>query len=160
MNIAVQKITPFLWLDNQAEEAVKFYVSTFENSETGAITRYDKSAAAASGQPAGSVMTIAFRLHGQDFVALNGGPHFRFSEAISFVVNCESQVEIDHYWNTLSADGPVEAQQCGWLKDRYGLSWQIVPAELPALIARSPRVMQAVLQMKKIDLAGLRKAAA
>jgi predicted 3-demethylubiquinone-9 3-methyltransferase (glyoxalase superfamily) len=155
----MQKITPFLWFDNQAEEAVNFYVSTFINSEIGAVMRYSEAAAAASGQPAGSVMTIAFRLNGQDFVALNGGPHFKFSEAISFVVNCETQNEIDHFWDTLSAGGPVQAQQCGLLKDRYGVSWQIVPAELPELITKSPRVMQALLKMMKIDIAGLRKAA-
>lgn len=160
MNIAKQKITPFLWFDNNAEEAVNFYVSTFRNSEIGAMTRYDEAVAAASGQPAGSVMTVAFRLHGQDFVALNGGPQFKFSEALSFVVNCDSQHEIDHFWDALSAGGPLEAQQCGWLKDRFGVSWQVVPVELPILIARSPRVMQALLKMKKLDLAGLRKAAA
>jgi len=156
----MQKITPFLWFDNKAEEAVNFYVATFRNSAVGAVTRYSAAAAAASGQPAGSVMTMAFRLNGQDFVALNGGPHFKFSEAISFVVNCDSQDEIDHFWSALSKGGPVQAQQCGWLKDRYGVSWQIVPAELPDLIAKSPRVMEALLQMKKIDLPGLRKAAA
>lgn len=156
----MQKITPFLWFDNQAEEAVNFYVSTFKNSSIRTVTRYSKESAAASGQPAGSVMTIAFQLNGQDFVALNGGPHFKFSEAVSFVVNCDSQQEIDHYWNTLSAGGPVQAQQCGWLKDRYGVSWQIVPAVLHELIGKSPRVMQAVLQMKKIDIAVLQKAAA
>lgn len=156
----MQNITPFLWFDNKAEEAVNFYVGTFKNSSVGAITRYNEASAAASGQPAGTVMTIAFRLNGQEFAAINGGPHFRFSEAISFVVNCDTQPEIDHYWNTLSAGGPVEAQQCGWLKDRYGLSWQIVPSIMPELIAKSPRVMQAVLQMKKIDIATLQKAAA
>ncbi|MBY0268577.1 MAG: VOC family protein [Burkholderiales bacterium] len=156
----MQKITPFLWFDKQAEEAVNFYVATFKDSGIGTVTRYNEAAAAASGQPAGSVMTMAFKLNGQDFIALNGGPHFSFSEAVSFVVNCDSQQEIDHYWNTLSAGGPVEARQCGWLKDRYGLSWQIVPAVLPELLGKSPRVMQALLQMKKIDLAALQKAAA
>lgn len=104
-------------------------------------------------------MTVAFRLNGQDFAAINGGPHFKFSEAISFVVNCDTQQEIDHYWNTLSAGGPVQAQQCGWLKDRYGMSWKIVPSVLPELIGKSPRVMQTLMQMKKIDLAALQKAA-
>lgn len=156
----MKNITPFLWFDNKAEEAVNFYVSTFKDSSIGAITRYNEASATASGQPAGTVMTIAFKLNGQDFAAINGGPHFKFSEAISFVVNCDSQQEIDHYWNTLSSGGPVEAQQCGWLKDRYGLSWQIVPSALPELIRKSPRVMEAVLQMKKIDLAALQKAAA
>lgn len=156
----MQKITPFLWFDNKAEEAVNFYVSTFKNSSIGAVTRYSKESAAASGQPEGSVMTMAFQLNGQDFVALNGGPHFKFSEAVSFVVNCDSQHEIDHFWDKLSAGGPVQAQQCGWLKDRYGISWQIVPAALSELIAKSPRVMQALLQMKKIDFAALQKATA
>lgn len=156
----MQKITPFLWFDNQAEEAIHFYVATFKNAGIGAVTRYNEASARASGQKAGTVMTIAFTLNGQEFVAINGGPHFKFSEAISFVVNCDTQQEIDHYWNTLSAGGPVQAQQCGWLKDRYGLSWQIVPAILPDLIEKSPRVMEAVLQMKKIDLATLQKAAA
>jgi predicted 3-demethylubiquinone-9 3-methyltransferase (glyoxalase superfamily) len=155
----MQNITPFLWFDNKAEEAVNFYVATFKNSSIGAITRYNEASAAASGQAAGTVMTIAFTLNGQAFAAINGGPHFKFSEAISFVVNCDSQQEIDHYWNTLSAGGPAEAQQCGWLKDRYGLSWQIVPSALPELIGKSPRVMEAVLQMKKIDIARLQKAA-
>lgn len=155
----MQKITPFLWFDNNAEEAVNFYVSTFKKSSVGAVMRYSEAAAAASGQPAGSVMTMAFKLNGQDFVALNGGPHFQFSEAISFIVNCDSQDEIDHYWNTLSAGGPAQAQQCGWLKDRYGVSWQIVPVELPELIKKSPQVMEAMLKMKKIDLPALKKAA-
>lgn len=156
----MQNITPFLWFDNKAEEAVNFYVATFRNSSIGAITRYNEASAAASGQPAGTVMTIAFKLNGQAFAAINGGPHFKFSEAISFVVNCDSQSEIDHYWDTLSAGGPVQAQQCGWLKDRYGISWQIVPTVLPELIGKSPGVMQALMQMKKIDLAALQKAAA
>lgn len=156
----MQKITPFLWFDNKAEEAVNFYASTFRNSAVGAVTLYSEDAAKASGQPAGSVMTVAFQLNGQDFMALNGGPHFKFSEAVSFVVSCDSQAEIDHFWSTLSKGGPAEAQQCGWLKDRYGVSWQIVPAELPELLGKSPRVMQALLRMKKIDIAGLQKAAA
>lgn len=155
----MQKITPFLWFDKQAEEAVNYYVATFRDSSIGSVARYSEAAAAASGQPAGSVMTMAFKLNGQDFVALNGGPHFKFSEAVSFVVNCDSQQEIDHFWDKLSAGGPVEAQQCGWLKDRYGVSWQIVPTALPGLIGKSPRVMQALMQMKKIDIAVLQKAA-
>lgn len=155
----MQKITPFLWFDNQAEEAVNFYVKTFKDASIGLVTRYNEESAAASGQPSGTVMTIAFKLNGQEFAAINGGSHFKFSEAISFVVNCDSQQEIDHYWNTLSTGGPVESQQCGWLKDRYGVSWQIVPAALPELIIKSPRVMQALMLMKKIDLAALQKAA-
>lgn len=156
----MRSITPFLWFDNNAEEAVDFYVASFGNSAIDTVMRYSEAAAAASGQTAGSVMSIAFRLNGQDFVALNGGPHFKFSEAISFVVNCDTQDEIDYFWNTLSQGGPLQAQQCGWLKDRYGVSWQIVPAELPKLMCKSPRVIEAVLQMKKIDLARLREAAA
>ncbi len=157
----MQSITPFLWFDNQAEEAVNYYVKTFKDASIGTVTRYNEASAAASGQPAGSVMTMAFKLNGQDFVALNGGPHFKFSEAVSFVVNCDSQQEIDHFWEKLSAGGPVEAQQCGWLKDRYGVSWQIVPTLLPELLRKSSgKVMQAVLQMKKIDIATLQKAAA
>lgn len=156
----MQKITPFLWFDSQAEEAARFYVSVFPDSAIGAIARQSPETGAHTGKPAGSVLTVAFTLHGQPFVALNGGPHFKINEAVSFVVNCESQDEVDHYWEKLAAGGPVEAQQCGWLKDRYGVSWQIVPTVLPELLGKSPRVMQALLQMKKIDIAGLRKAAA
>lgn len=153
----MQKITPFLWFDNQAEEAVKFYTSIFKNSKIGIVTRYDEAGAAASGRPSGSVMTAAFQLEGQDFVALNGGPFFKFTEATSFVVHCESQEEIDYYWTKLSEGGDEKAQQCGWLKDRYGLSWQIYPPVLGKMLQdtdheKSKRVMQAMLQMKKIDL--------
>jgi predicted 3-demethylubiquinone-9 3-methyltransferase (glyoxalase superfamily) len=128
MPASIQKITPFLWFEHQAEEAVRFYTSIFGNSRIGIITRYGKDAAQASGQPPGTVMTIAFEVEGQAFVVLNGGPHFKFGEAISFVVNCESQSELDHYWDKLSEGGDERAQQCGWLKDKYGVSWQIVPA--------------------------------
>ena len=155
----MQKITPFLWFNNNAEEAVNFYTSVFKDSKIGSMSRYDKAGAQASGMPEGTVMTASFQLNGQDFVAINGGPHFKFTEAISFVVNCDNQEEIDHYWNKLTEGGDAKAQQCGWLKDRYGLSWQIVPAELSKLISKSPKVMQAILQMKKIDLNKLREVA-
>jgi predicted 3-demethylubiquinone-9 3-methyltransferase (glyoxalase superfamily) len=162
MQHSIQKITPFLWFDNQAEEAASFYTSIFTNSRITGVTRYDEAGAKASGRPAGTVMTVAFQLEGQEFVALNGGPHFEFTEAISFVVNCESQEEIDHYWEKLSAGGDVKAQQCGWLKDKYGVSWQIVPRMLGQLLndpdpAKSRRIMEAVLQMKKIDIETLRR---
>ncbi len=154
-----QRITPFLWFNTEAEDAAKFYTSVFSNSRLGSILRYDKAAAQASGQPEGSAMTVSFQLDGQDFTALNGGPHFKFSEAISLVINCETQAEVDHYWNRLAEGGEPAAQQCGWLKDKFGVSWQVVPTELPQLI-KHPKAMQAMLEMKKIDLDVLRKAAA
>jgi predicted 3-demethylubiquinone-9 3-methyltransferase (glyoxalase superfamily) len=157
----MQKITPFLWFNNQAEEAVNLYVSLFENSKIVKVTRYDDAAANASGRPKGSVMTIAFQLRGQDFTALNGGPHFKFTEAVSFIVNCDTQAEIDKFWSKLSEDG--EPGQCGWLKDRFGLSWQVIPATLGEMIkdkdpAKSRRVMTALLQMRKVDIQALERA--
>jgi len=159
----MQKITPFLWLDDKAEEAVKFYVSVFKNSRIGGVARYGAAGAKASGRPKGSVMTVAFQLDGQDFVALNGGPHFKFTEAISFVVNCETQAEVDELWEKLSAGG--EKGRCGWLKDRYGMSWQIVPSVIGKLMqdtdaGKSEKVMQAILKMDKLDVEALRRAAA
>ena len=159
----MKNITPFLWFDTQAEEAARYYTEIFKNSRIDTLTRYGKAGAAASGQPADSVMTVAFQLNGQDFVALNGGPHFKFTEAVSFVVNCDSQDEIDHYWEKLSAGGEPKAQQCGWLKDKFGVSWQIVPTVLPELFGnadpeKSQKVMQALLQMKKLNIAALRHA--
>ena len=156
-----QKITPFLWFDNQAEEAVKFYVSLFKKSKIGKITRYDEEASKAAGRPKGSVMTIVFQLEGQEFTAINGGPIFKFTEAISFVVNCETQKEIDTLWKKLSSGG--EEQQCGWVKDKYGLSWQITPPVLIEMLQdknpeKAKRVMKAMLQMKKIDIKTLEKA--
>ena len=156
-----QRITPFLWFDHQAEEAAHFYVAIFKNSRIESIARYDEEAAKASGRRAGSVMTVAFALDGQDLVALNGGPHFKFTEAISFVVNCETQDEVDHFWEKLSAGG--QEVQCGWLKDRYGVSWQIVPTVLPEMLQdkdpeKARRVMAAMLKMIKIDIAALRHA--
>ena len=151
-----QKITPFLWFDANAEEAMNFYVSVFKNSKVGSITRYGD----AGPGPKGSVLTASFELEGQTFVALNGGPQFKFSEAISFVINCESQEEIDYFWNELTSEGGQESM-CGWLKDKFGLSWQVTPAEIPELLTgpKSNEVMQAVMQMKKLDLHALRRAA-
>ena len=164
MTTRFQRITPFLWFDKQAEEAVNFYVSIFENARVLATTRYSKDASKVSGQPEGSAMTVSFQLDGQDFTALNGGPHFKFNEAVSLVVNCRTQAEVDHYWNRLSEGGDPNAQQCGWLKDKYGVSWQIVPTELPKLLTdpdpgKAERVMKAMLQMKKIDVDALKRAA-
>ncbi len=156
-----QRISVCLWFDDQAEEAVKFYVSIFENSRIGHVARYDDEGAKASGRPRGSVMTVDFELDGQALVALNGGPLFKFTEAISLVVNCETQEEVDAYWKKLSAGG--QEVQCGWLKDRFGLSWQIVPTVLPEMLRdkdpeKSRRAMAAMLKMKKIDIAALKKA--
>jgi len=153
----MQKITPFLWYDGSAEEAAKFYVSIFRNSKILKITRYGE----AGPGPKGSVMTVEFELAGQQFIALNGGPHFKFTEAISFSVDCETQQEVDEFWEKLSAGG--EQGPCGWLKDRYGLSWQINPRVLGEMLgdpdpAKSKRVMEAMLQMKKIDIKGLKEA--
>ena len=160
---ASQKITPCLWFDYQAEEAAKFYTSLFQDSAIGTITRYGKEGFEVHGRPEGSVMTVNFRLEGQEFTALNGGPLFKFTEAISFVVKCETQAEVDRYWNQLGEGGDERAQQCGWLKDKYGVSWQIVPAALFEMMAnadgtKSERVMRAMLQMRKLDLAALHQA--
>ena len=163
MQAGFQRITPFLWFDDQAEEAANFYVSVFDNARITTTMRYGKDAAQASGRKEGSVMTIAFELDGQEFTALNGGPHFKFNEAMSLVVHCRSQAEADHYWNRLADGGDPKAQQCGWLKDRYGVSWQVVPTELIELLghpdpAKASKAMHAMLQMKKIDLDALRQA--
>jgi predicted 3-demethylubiquinone-9 3-methyltransferase (glyoxalase superfamily) len=153
----MQKITPFLWFDKNAEEAMNFYVSIFKNSKVISVSRYPDGS---RGEP-GMVMTATFQLDGQEIMALNGGPDFKFNEAISFFVTCDTQEEVDSYWNQLSAGG--EEVQCGWLKDKFGLSWQIVPTALGELLGdpdpvKAQRVMQAMLQMKKIDVAGLRRA--
>jgi predicted 3-demethylubiquinone-9 3-methyltransferase (glyoxalase superfamily) len=153
----MQKITPFLWFDHQAEEAVKLYISLFKNSKVGAIARYGE----AGPGPAGSVMTVSFELDGQEFIALNGGPQFQFNEAISFVVNCTSQQEVDVLWAGLSKGG--EEGVCGWLKDKFGVSWQIVPTVLADLLSdpdpeKSKRVTEAMLKMKKIDIQALLEA--
>jgi predicted 3-demethylubiquinone-9 3-methyltransferase (glyoxalase superfamily) len=154
----MQKISPFLWFDKEAEQAVDFYTSVFKNSKKGDVTRYSE----AGPGPKGSVMTVSFELEGLQFTALNAGPHFKFTEAISFVVACEMQDEVDYYWDKLSAGG--EPGPCGWLKDRFGLSWQIVPTTLLKFIkdpdsAKVGRVMQAMMQMKKLDIAKLKAAA-
>ena len=155
----MQKITPFLWFDNNAEPAAEFYVSIFKNSKILNVSRYGD----AGPGPKGSVMVVNFQLAGQEFIALNGGPPFKFSEAFSLVVNCENQKEVDEYWSKLTSGGGQESQ-CGWLKDKFGFSWQVVPAELGKLMsakdpARANRVMQALLQMKKLDIAKLQRAA-
>jgi predicted 3-demethylubiquinone-9 3-methyltransferase (glyoxalase superfamily) len=157
----MQKITPFLWFDDKAEEAANFYVSIFKNSKLGAVTRYGSEGAAVSGRPKGTVMTVTFQIDGQEFVALNGGPVFKFTEAVSFVVNCKTQEEVDELWEKLSAGG--EKGRCGWLKDRYGLSWQVVPTALDEMIGdpdarKSGRVMEAMLQMDKLDVRKLKEA--
>jgi predicted 3-demethylubiquinone-9 3-methyltransferase (glyoxalase superfamily) len=153
--INMQKISPFLWFDDQAEEAAKYYTSVFKNSKIGNISRYDSASAKASGLAEGSVLTVSFQLEGQDFTALNGGPIFKFSEAISFSVICEDQAEIDYFWDKLSAD--PNGGQCGWCKDKFGLSWQIVPKNLGEYTSTSGG-MQAMLKMKKLDIAELQKA--
>lgn len=151
------KITPFLWFDNQAEEAMNFYVSLFKNSQILSVSRYGDGGPG----PQGTVMTATFQLDGQEFMALNGGPYFKFTEAISLFVNCETQEEVDELWEKLSAGG--EEEQCGWLKDRYGLSWQIIPTALGEMLGdadpqKSQNVMQAMLQMRKINIGALRRA--
>jgi predicted 3-demethylubiquinone-9 3-methyltransferase (glyoxalase superfamily) len=153
----MQKITPFLWFDREAEEAMRFYVSVFRNAKGGKVVRYG----AAGPGPEGSVMIAEFELEGLRFTALNGGPRFKFNESVSFVVHCDSQAEVDELWEKLSAGG--QTSQCGWLKDRFGLSWQIVPTVLPRLLAdpdpaRSQRVMRAMLQMTRLDIAALEAA--
>jgi len=158
----MQKITPFLWFDNQAEEAVKFYTSIFKDSKIGKITRYGEAGEKVAGRPSGSVMTIDFEVEGQKFTALNGGPQFKFTESISFVVNCGTQEEVDYFWDKLTADGGQESQ-CGWLKDKFGLSWQVVPTVLIDMLhdkdsRKSEHVMQAMLQMQKIDIKKLKAA--
>src|SRR5436190_4108304 len=145
----MQKITPFLWFDSNAEEAMNFYISIFKDSKVLGVSRYGD----AGPGPKGTVMVASFELNGQKFTALNGGPQFKFTEAVSFVINCRTQEEIDHFWNGLSDGGDPDAQMCGWLKDRFGVSWQVVPAELGALLSKNGgAVMQALLQMKKLDL--------
>ena len=159
----MQKITPCLWFDNQAEEAAKFYTSIFKNSKVRGLTRYGKEGHEIHGREAGSVLTVDYEIEGQKFVALNGGPVFKFNEAISFQVHCETQKEVDYYWEKLSEGGDEKALQCGWLKDKYGVSWQIVPVVLPRMLQdkdtrKSERVMKALLQMKKLDVKSLKQA--
>ena|SRR5437899_11619344 len=160
----MQKITPFLWFDHQAEEAVKFYTAIFKNSKVGRLLRYGEEAAqiSKSGRPVGSVLTIEFELEGEKFTALNGGPAFKFNESISFVVRCDTQKEVDYFWEKLTADGGEESQ-CGWLKDKFGVSWQVVPTVLIDMLhdkdsEKSERVMKAMLQMQKINIEKLKAA--
>ncbi|TMH33630.1 MAG: VOC family protein [Betaproteobacteria bacterium] len=159
---SIQRIAPCLWFDHQAEEAAKYYTGIFKNSRIVAISRYGEAGYEIHRRPAGSVMTVAFELEGQPFTALNGGPLFRFNEAISLQVYCDSQDEVDYYWERLTVGGDPKAQQCGWLKDRYGMSWQVVPRVIAEMIKqsgeRADRVMTALLQMKKLDIATLKRA--
>src|SRR5262245_11628365 len=161
MGKITQRVTPFLWFDDRAEEAAGFYVSIFPNSRIKNVSRYTEEVSRAAGRPKGSVMTVAFELEGQDFTALNGGPTFKFTEALSLVVSCETQEEVDHFWTKLSAGG--QEVQCGWLKDKFGVSWQVVPTALFDFMAdkdpaKSQRVMAAMLKMKKLDIEPLRRA--
>ena len=160
----MQKITPFLWFDGQAEDAAKFYASIFKDSKIGRILRYGEEVAkvSESGRPVGSVLTIEFEIEGQKFVALNGGPQFKFNESVSFVINCKTQEEVDYFWEKLTADGGEESA-CGWLKDKFGLSWQVAPTVLIDMLhekdaAKAERVMHAMLQMKKINIKALKAA--
>jgi predicted 3-demethylubiquinone-9 3-methyltransferase (glyoxalase superfamily) len=157
----IQSITPCLWFDRQAEEAAKFYTSIFPHSSVGRTSRYGKEGFEVHKMPEGTVLTIEFTLNGNPFVGLNGGPIFKFTEAVSFMVSCKDQEELDYYWNKLSEGGDPKAQQCGWLKDKFGLSWQIVPSILPRLMddkSRAGRVMSALMQMKKLDIKALEEA--
>jgi predicted 3-demethylubiquinone-9 3-methyltransferase (glyoxalase superfamily) len=162
MNV-VQRITPCLWFDHEAEEAAHFYAGIFPRSKIGDVSRYGEAGREAHGMAPGTVMTVAFELDGQTFTALNGGPVFKFNEAISLQINCKTQEEVDHYWEKLSKGGDPAAQQCGWLKDKYGVSWQVVPTPLIEMMkdpdpAKAGRVMEAMLKMKKIDIATLKRA--
>ena len=159
----MQKIIPCLWFDDKAEEAAKFYASIFKNSKIGDVNRYGKEGYEFHGKEDGTVMTVDFEIEGQKYVALNGGPIFKFNEAISFQVHCETQKEVDYYWEKLSEGGDEKAQQCGWLKDKYGVSWQIVPVVLTKMLQdkdakKSQRVMKALLQMRKLDIKTLTEA--
>jgi predicted 3-demethylubiquinone-9 3-methyltransferase (glyoxalase superfamily) len=161
MSISVNKITPCLWFDTEAEEAANFYVSIFKNSKIKSISRYGKEGFEIHKKPAGTAMTVEFEINGQPFLALNGGPHFKFNEAISFQVHCKTQEEIDYFWSKLTEGG--QESRCGWLKDKFGLSWQVVPAALREMLAgpdaeKSQRVTKAFLQMKKLEIAALRRA--
>ena len=163
MPIVTQKIMPCLWFDTQAEDAAKHYVAIFKNSKIGSITRYPNEGKEIHGKDAGTVMTVEFELEGQKFLGLNGGPQFKFDEAISFQVFCDTQDEIDYFWSRLTAGG--SEGPCGWLKDKFGLSWQVVPAVLPELMRganaeKSGRIMKAFMQMKKLDIAAIKRAAA
>jgi predicted 3-demethylubiquinone-9 3-methyltransferase (glyoxalase superfamily) len=162
MPIAKHKITPCLWFDTQAEDAARYYCSVFRNSKLGKISRFPNAGQDVHGKPAGSVMTVEFELDGQPFVALNGGPQFKFDEAVSFQIYCDTQADIDYYWSKLTAGGGQE-RPCGWLKDKFGLSWQVVPSRIPQMMSdadtqKSARVMNAFMQMKKLDIAAIERA--
>jgi predicted 3-demethylubiquinone-9 3-methyltransferase (glyoxalase superfamily) len=163
MQMTATRITPCLWFDSQAEEAAKFYASVFKNSKIGKISHYGKEGFEVHGRKAGTVMTVEFEIEGQKFVALNGGPHFQFNEAVSFQIHCETQSEIDYFWSKLTEGG--KEQPCGWVKDRFGLSWQVIPNALPQMLMdenseKAQRVMKSMLQMRKIDLDALKRAQA
>jgi predicted 3-demethylubiquinone-9 3-methyltransferase (glyoxalase superfamily) len=163
MKLAAHHITPCLWFDTEAEDAANHYVAIFENAKLGAVSRFGREGKEIHGKDAGTVMTVEFEIAGQKFLALNGGPLFKFNESVSFQVHCESQAEIDYFWNKLSEGG--SESRCGWLRDKFGLSWQVVPLALPQLLrhadqAKTDRVMKAMLQMDKIDIAALQQAAA
>ena len=163
MQLTAPKILPCLWFDKEAEEAAKFYTSVFKNSKMGRISRYGKEGFEVHKMPAGTVMTAEFEIEGQKFVALNGGPHFKFNEAVSFQVHCDTQQEIDYFWSRLAQGG--EEGPCGWLKDRFGLSWQVIPQALPQMLMdensdKAQRVMRSMMQMRKIDIAALERARA
>ena len=160
---SLQKIAPCLWFDHQAEEAAAFYTTIFRDSRIVSMSRYGEAGREVHGKPPGTVMAVSFEMNGQTFTALNGGPVFTFNEAISFQVYCETQEEVDYYWEKLSAGGDAQAQQCGWLKDKYGVSWQVVPTVLLDMLrdhtsAKSQRAMEAMLQMKKLDIDTLKRA--
>lgn len=164
MSERFKRISPFLWFDDKAEEAAKFYVGIFENSKIVGMSKFSGESASVSGKPEGSVMTVDFELEGEPFTALNGGPMFKFNESISFFIRCRDQAEVDKFWDALTPGGDPKAQQCGWVKDKYGLSWQVVPDRFMELVrdpdpARAKRVMDAMMKMKKLDVAALEKAA-
>jgi predicted 3-demethylubiquinone-9 3-methyltransferase (glyoxalase superfamily) len=159
----MNKITPCLWFDGEAEDAARFYTGIFPNSKITSISHYGEAGREVHGQPAGKVLTVAFELDGRPFTAMNGGPQFKFNEAVSFQVPCRNQEEIDYYWDKLTAGGDAQAQQCGWLKDRYGLSWQVFPAAVMDMLQdqdrkKADRVMQAIMEMRKMDLKALERA--
>ncbi len=163
MEVSTQKITPYLWFESEAEEAAKFYTSIFRNSRIGQVSRYGREGREIHQRPEGSVMTVSFEIEGMEFVGLNGGPVFQFNEAVSFHVSCDSQEEVDYYWDRLSEGGNPKAQQCGWLKDKFGVSWQVVPVALHKMLtdpdtSKSQRAMKAMLQMKKFDVEALQHA--
>ncbi|HEX3126354.1 MAG TPA: VOC family protein [Thermoanaerobaculia bacterium] len=163
MPVTAPKISPFLWFDTEAEEAARFYTGIFKSSRITQIARYSDAGQEVHGKPAGTVLTVAFEIEGQPFTALNGGPQFKFNESVSFQISCDSQEEVDYYWEKLTEGGDKNAQQCGWLKDKYGLSWQVVPSVIPGMLTdpdpeKVKRVMEVVMRSKKFDIAELKRA--